>query len=309
MNTAHPLVSILIPTYNRPGYFEEALKSALDQTYPNIEVLVSDDSTTDETEQLMQAYVERHSNIRYIRNKPRLGATLNFRTCFELARGEFINYLMDDDLFHPQKIERMMAMVARHSSVDIVTSARSIIDDQGVIGKRMLGLDTLLKEDVIVQGKDVANCCLKHVTNYIGEPTTALFRKDKLREPFGIFAGREYGCNSDMASWVALLVNGNLGFVNESLSYLRVHAGQQSQMSIMFVLGAADWLHQVKIARDYGLLEDKTDFATAVSKLTSYIGHILPRVASDNLGNQFAELDLLQNHMEVLQQLCSRSAA
>lgn len=62
-----PLVSVLIPTYNRPRYFEKALCSVLEQTYPNIEIIVGDDSTNDETEKVLQKYLCDHLNIIYIK--------------------------------------------------------------------------------------------------------------------------------------------------------------------------------------------------------------------------------------------------
>ncbi|ENL4424233.1 TPA: glycosyltransferase family 2 protein, partial [Bacillus cereus] len=64
-----PLVSVLIPTYNRPHYFEKALCSVLEQTYPNIEIIIGDDSTNDETEKVLQKYLYDHSNIIYIKNR------------------------------------------------------------------------------------------------------------------------------------------------------------------------------------------------------------------------------------------------
>ena len=70
-----PLVSILIPTYNRPHYFKIALESALAQTYPNIEIIIGDDSTNDETEILInEQYLPNYKNITYIRNTTTLGA-------------------------------------------------------------------------------------------------------------------------------------------------------------------------------------------------------------------------------------------
>src|SRR5579871_2523483 len=104
---ALPLVSVLIPTYNRPVFFERALKSVLAQTYKNIEIIIGDDSTNDETQTLVRGYARRAPNIRYEHNRPKLGGVDNFRRCQERARGQFLNYLMDDDLFHPQKIETM----------------------------------------------------------------------------------------------------------------------------------------------------------------------------------------------------------
>lgn len=103
-----PLVSVLIPTYNRPHYFEKALCSVLEQTYPNIEIIVGDDSTNDETEKVLQKYLCDHLNIIYIKNRSTLGQFENALMLFHEANGEYINFLMDDDIFHVNKIEKMM---------------------------------------------------------------------------------------------------------------------------------------------------------------------------------------------------------
>ena len=84
-----PLVSILIPTYNRPHYFKIALESALAQTYPNIEIIVGDDSTNDETEILMRKhYLPSHKNITYIRNASTLGQFHNALMLLKHSNGE-----------------------------------------------------------------------------------------------------------------------------------------------------------------------------------------------------------------------------
>ncbi|MED2584342.1 glycosyltransferase family 2 protein, partial [Bacillus thuringiensis] len=86
------LVSVLIPTYNRPRYFEKALCSVLEQTYPNIEIIVGDDSTNDETEKVLQKYLCNHSNIIYIKNRSTLGQFENALMLFHEANGEYINF-------------------------------------------------------------------------------------------------------------------------------------------------------------------------------------------------------------------------
>jgi glycosyltransferase involved in cell wall biosynthesis len=307
MSSASPLVSILIPTYNRPVFFEEALKSALNQTYPAIEVVVSDDSTTDDTETLVRGYQQRFDNLRYFRNRPGLGAVENFRKCLELARGKYVNYLMDDDLFHPEKIAMMMVPAQQRDDIALVTSARSAIDSNGALLETLPGLGPFVggKND-IVKGVDVANLCLSHVANYIGEPTTAMFRKDMLDEPFGTFAGRAYGCNSDMASWGVLLSKGNLAYVNTSLSSLRIHDGQQSKALTTHAHGIADWVHQVLLSQQYGFLLDNTTFAVATSNISVVMGRIAKLIAAGNLGSFVQQLDLLRNHTLLWNQLCKR---
>lgn len=106
-----PLVSVLIPTYNRPHYFEKALCSVLEQTYPNVEIIIGDDSTNDETEKVLQKYLCKHSNIIYIKNRSTFGQFENALMLLNKANGEYINFLMDDDLFHVNKIQKMIAIL------------------------------------------------------------------------------------------------------------------------------------------------------------------------------------------------------
>jgi len=111
-----PLVSILIPTYNRPHYFKIALESALAQTYSNIEIIIGDDSTNDETATLIrEQYLPNYKNITYIRNIPTLGQFHNDLMLIEKSNGEYINFLMDDDVFYKHKIQKMMAYFEQDS--------------------------------------------------------------------------------------------------------------------------------------------------------------------------------------------------
>ncbi|OIQ90351.1 chondroitin synthase [mine drainage metagenome] len=306
MTDRTPLVSILIPTFNRPGYFKAALDSALDQTYGNIEIIVSDDSSDDETEQLMSDYLRKHANIRYLRNRPGWGAAINFQKCLELARGEYVNYLMDDDLFHPDKIERMISLFRAHPALALVTSTRAIIDENGLVGAPMLGLDALMDRDAIIRGRDAANLCLSQVTNYLGEPTTVLFKRAWLTEPFGVFLGRHYGCNVDMASWCVLLRHGDLGFIRDTLSYLRTHPGQQSNEVRMHLRGLADWAHQVARATTVDLLTDDAHLSNAVQRLMGSVNGALPRVAEARVGALVIELGLFNYLNELSQIFCAR---
>ncbi len=125
-----PLVSILIPAYNRPHYLRLALESAINQTYPNIEIIICDDSTNMDVSVMLKPYLVRYPNIKYFKNDTVLFVK-NWNKCFELSSGEYVNYLMDDDLFHPEKIERMMACCLEMPDVALVTSYRQLIDGSG----------------------------------------------------------------------------------------------------------------------------------------------------------------------------------
>lgn len=98
-----PLVSIIIPTYNRGKYILNAIKSCQNQTYPNIEIIIIDDCSTDNTKHIIKSLKDKR--IRYSCNKKNSGAPFTRNRGIKLAKGDFINFLDDDDLLYPNKIE------------------------------------------------------------------------------------------------------------------------------------------------------------------------------------------------------------
>mgnify|MGYP001448816139 CR=1 FL=1 len=273
-----PLVSVLIPTYNRPAYFEEALISVLKQTYPNIEIIIGDDSTDDRTEALIRDKYMHYSNISYIRNPRTLGQFENSINLINKANGEFINFLMDDDLFFSQKIEKMMRFFLNdlNKEIVLVTSFRKLIDGEGnylpdgEINKK------LYDSDVIVSGKEVGNQILMDTFNYVGEPTTVLFRKYALSEPFGTLANRRYLCSVDLASWLELLSKGKMVYLSEPLSCFRLHPTQKYRDFSMLANGIEDLVHLVSTAKQYGFLETKDKEETALRTVLNWISAAIP---------------------------------
>src|ERR1051325_7839947 len=106
-NQNHPLVSVIVPTYNRANLLRETIESVLAQTYPNIELIVVDDGSTDETPELLKQYDDR---LAYIR-KQNAGGTAARNTGILAAHGEYLNFLDHDDLFLPTKIERQVKIL------------------------------------------------------------------------------------------------------------------------------------------------------------------------------------------------------
>ena len=88
-NDTLPLVSIMIPTYNRPEMFALTLESALSQTYPNVEILVTDNSTNEDTANLMEYYKDE-PRVTYLRNREAKSKAENFAPFETLAKGEYL---------------------------------------------------------------------------------------------------------------------------------------------------------------------------------------------------------------------------
>ena len=99
-----PLVSVYIPTKNRAEMLKRAIDSVLAQTYKNLEIVVSDDGSTDETPDVMRVYCEAHNNIKYIRSSVSEGACAARNKAIMAATGEFITGLDDDDRFTPERV-------------------------------------------------------------------------------------------------------------------------------------------------------------------------------------------------------------
>lgn len=110
------LVSILIPCYNARQWVSEAIDSALAQTWPNVEVIVVDDGSTDGSFEVIQSYGDR---IRY-ETGPNRGGNQTRNRLLELARGEWVQYLDADDYLLPDKIERQMEFLREWSDIDVL---------------------------------------------------------------------------------------------------------------------------------------------------------------------------------------------
>jgi glycosyltransferase involved in cell wall biosynthesis len=122
-----PLVSICIPTYRRPELLERAIRSCLAQTYPHFEVLISDNSP-DDTAGLM---VKRFGDARicYHRNTSNLGPYENVNRLAAVAKGDYIKFLMDDDLLKPRCLELMVAALEQNPSAGLVMAPMDLIDE------------------------------------------------------------------------------------------------------------------------------------------------------------------------------------
>ncbi|MEK4677439.1 glycosyltransferase family 2 protein [Bacillus sp. FSL K6-2944] len=275
MNNNMPLVSIIIPTYNRLNYFQQALKSALAQTYRNIEIVVVDDSTNYETYNLIQHYLVKYPYIRYYRNKTNIGGALNFIRGFEYSNGEYVNFLMDDDIFHPEKIETMIAYFLNdtNNEISLVTSYRPFIDENGNNIPDNIYNQKRFNEITLVNGIKAASSIISEF-NWIGEPTTPLFRKKDLLEPFGVFSGRLYRSGVDIAAWLHLLSKGNLVYIPLPLSNLRIHSNNISKDKNMLLYAVQDLIHLLFHCRQHKYLLEPSEYQKGL-KNTSHFHSVL----------------------------------
>lgn len=113
-----PLVSVIIPTYNYARFVVQAVESALKQTYKNVEIIVIDDGSTDDTPQRLEPFFNR---IRYIQQRNQ-GLAASRNNGIDLATGELVAFLDSDDYWHPRKLELQVAYLAENPDVGLIAA-------------------------------------------------------------------------------------------------------------------------------------------------------------------------------------------
>jgi glycosyltransferase involved in cell wall biosynthesis len=124
-----PFISIGLPTYNRPEYTRLALKSCLEQDYPRFEVIVSDDSKDDQIRRIAESFGSE--KIRYFKNEPALGIPAKLNDLLDKAKGTWMVFLGDDDLFDPGYLSAIAALIRQHPDAALVHTRCRQIDEQG----------------------------------------------------------------------------------------------------------------------------------------------------------------------------------
>jgi len=128
----HPLITIAIPTYNRAdSYLKQAIQSAVTQTYTNIEIIVSDNCSTDNTETLVRSFND--SRIRYYKQSRNIGMLNNSNFCLDKAKGAYFIQLHSDDLLDPDFVSTCMKAVNGVTHIGIIITGIRVIDEEGKV--------------------------------------------------------------------------------------------------------------------------------------------------------------------------------
>ncbi|WP_009399584.1 glycosyltransferase [Pseudomonas bharatica] len=249
---AEPLVSIVMPTY-RTEHLHQALESALNQTYRNIEVLVCDDCPSDAIETIVADYARFDPRLRYVRN-PDAGkdiGRLNHVLCMQQARGEYIKFLNDDDLLDIECVERLLGTFRDYPDITLATSKRQRIDGFGAPLADIPATQAPVAADSMIEGLSMGTALMLSQLNFIGEPSTVMFRRDDMIDVTPDFMSvdqQPIAWASDVAIFLNLALRGNTVYLVRPLSSFRIH-GEQTQV----VFGAAA---QGESRRCWGIMKD-----------------------------------------------------
>lgn len=211
-----PLVSVLIPTYNKGEFIGEAIESVLSQTYENFELIIVDDCSSDNTIVIVRHFLN-DTRVKFFQNERNLGIGGNWNKTLSYATGKYIKYLMADDKFENRLLEKYVKVMEENPRVSIVTSYRGIFGDRKDIIKQPV--------EGFIDSKKAIELVLRH-GNWIGEPTTVMFRRENLW--VGWFK-TEFKFLLDIDMWIRQLMCGSLYVIPEVLSWFRQYSGQTTK--------------------------------------------------------------------------------
>ena len=223
-----PKVSILIPVFNRAHFISECIQSALSQTFADIEVVVVDNASTDDTFEICKRLASCDIRLRIFRNETNVGPVRNWKRCAEEAKGEFSKLLFSDDILEPNCVAEMVRS-ASDSDVAFVYSA-ALIGDQKKTAKAYYSLRQLESLtptrfiDLVLLGRaPVSPCAVLLRTCDLRNNIQLNFPTASLR-PFG-----EHGAGPDvMTLFLTAKRYKQIRHIPEPLVYFRAHPGSFS---------------------------------------------------------------------------------
>ena len=227
------IVSVCIPTYNGEKYLRETLDSVLAQTFKNFELLVIDDNSTDNTMGILREYASKENRIRIVQNETNLGLVNNWNRCVELAHGDWIKFVFQDDIIAPDCIERLLESCKGGSL--FAACRRNIIFDKDAESLKeyyIKYLDNITVEKIF-HGKTVISpemfrsTCLEYLEeNFIGEPTAVIMHKSIFKK-LGFFNPHLIQI-CDIEFWMRVGIHEGFVYVPKNLATFRVHSDAAS---------------------------------------------------------------------------------
>jgi glycosyltransferase involved in cell wall biosynthesis len=223
-----PRVSIGIPVYNGEKYLRQAIESILSQTFTDLELIVSDNCSTDSTATIVLEYAERDPRVRFSHNRTNIGAAKNYKVCLELATGEYFRWMAADDYIAPTLIEREVAALDAKPDAVLAYSPSQAVDSDGrPLSMRSGGaLDYFSQADVATryrmfrEERDLRHGHRAWPMLYIfGLMRTADLRQTSIMPSF---------INSDSTVVLEMLLRGRFVSIPETLTYFRHHANSYS---------------------------------------------------------------------------------
>ncbi len=223
------LVTICIPTFNGARFLAKCLDTVVNQSYQNLEILIVDDQSSDNTVEIARRFQEQDIRIKIYSNDKNLGLVGNWNRSLDIAQGEWVKLQFQDDLMSLDAIEEMLKLGSNYG-VDVVLSEREYLFEDGLKDpfENLPRLSDQFKNDGIIEPLDLAEMLMQIGigANFIGEPIIGLIKKELVTK-YGGFDARLKQI-VDLEYWLKLGLNERIAFTPRNLNQFRVHTNSES---------------------------------------------------------------------------------
>jgi len=213
-----PLVSVCIPTYNSALYIKESLESIVHQTYDNLEIIVSDNNSKDDTESIVKSY-NTHRRVYFYKNLKNIGCYNNYNRCISLAKGEFIAIYHSDDIYESNIVEKEVEFLQKHPKVGGVFTLDKLINENGkIIGETNIPKE--LKNKSVFNFNEIYKSLLKNVNTFLRTPT--FMTRTSIYDRIGLFNEKDFETSADLEMWLRILEKYEIGILDQTLMKYRI---------------------------------------------------------------------------------------
>jgi hypothetical protein len=218
-------VTVAIPTWNRAAFLRQCVASVRRQTYADLEILIGDNASTDDTPAVVAELAQADDRVRYVRHPENLGMVGNWNALLRVATGRFFLLLSDDDLLAPDAIERLVSACARPGvafaygpvyAIDAAGEVRDLYHHHG---------------PPVEPGREFIRAHLRDERHVW--PAATLFAIDEVSDRRQLYSA-EIGAVCDFLHRLVLAARGDVGCVPEPVAYYRVHTGNETQQAAGF---------------------------------------------------------------------------
>lgn len=204
------LVSIIMPSYNTAQYIAESINSVLAQTYPNWELLIVDDCSTDHTDEVVSEFLKQDARIKYIKNDCNSGAAVSRNRALREAKGKWIAFLDSDDLWMPEKLHKQIQFMEVNGCSFSYTEYMEIDENSASNGRTVTGPKRITKTGMY-------NYCWPGCLTVMYDASA-----------IGLIQIEDIRKNNDYAMWLKVSQKANCCLLNEVLAKYRKRTGSIS---------------------------------------------------------------------------------
>ena len=206
------LVSVIMPSYNTGCFIKETIESVLAQTYSAWELIIVDDCSTDNTDEIVRPYLT-NEKVRYIKNETNRGAAVSRNRALREAKGKWIAFLDSDDLWEKHKLEKQIAFMTKHDYHFSYTNYCEIDENSIPNGRMVTGPKKITKTGMY-------NYCWPGCLTVMYDA-----------EVIGLIQIEDIKKNNDYAMWLKVCKTANCYLLDENLAKYRKHSGSISNHS------------------------------------------------------------------------------